>query len=128
MAVKRSDASVGKNRFARGKATMQDLSSAGYDVLGNKVPDSGTAGRGIMAMLLGGGAATVLSSKATLPTLAASSLYTQPGMKYVTPLLYKERPAVVQKVGEAIRRGSPFSSPLTNQFIPGGLLRPEENQ
>lgn len=128
MSVRRADTSVGKNKFARGRATMQDLSSAGYDVLGNKVPDSGTAGRGIMAMLLGGGAASVLSSKATIPTLAAGSLYTQPGMKYVTPLLTRERPAVVQKVGEAIRRGAPFSSPVTNQFVPGGLLRPEENQ
>ena len=127
MAVKRSDTSVGKNRFARGKATMQDLSSAGYDVLGTKVPDSGTAGRGIMALLLGGGAASI-NPKFGLPAVGGSLLYTKPGMKYATPLLYKERPAVVQKVGEAVRRGAPFSSPLINQFVPGGLLRPEENQ
>ena len=43
--------------LARGGARMQDLAETGADVIGTKVPDSGTAGRLALAMgTLGGGA------------------------------------------------------------------------
>jgi hypothetical protein len=59
-AVQRGDTSVRDRVTARGEALMQDLGTAGQNVLGNKVPDSGTAGRlltNIGSLGAGGGAA-----------------------------------------------------------------------
>ena len=47
-AVKAGDKSVGKGAFARGNANMQGLADNSMAVLGNNVPDSGTAGRGML--------------------------------------------------------------------------------
>ena len=54
-AVRAGDNSLGNRTFARGNSGMQDFAEAAQKVLGSKVPDSGTAGRGaMMAALLGG--------------------------------------------------------------------------
>ena len=106
-----------KSQYARGKALLQDLSSSGYDVLGNKVPDSGTAQRlGVAGMLTGG--ASLLNPKMVLPTALGSSLYTEQGMKYLMPLLTGERPQAVQQAGGMLRKVSPY--------LPYGLLTPQE--
>lgn len=55
-AVKSSDQSLRGSSYARGKALMQDLSSAGQNVLGQTLPDSGTAMRSLAPYLLAGGA------------------------------------------------------------------------
>lgn len=57
-AVKQGDKTVGKGARAKGQALMQDLATAGQQVLPSTVPDSGTVGRGLIAelpMLLGFG-------------------------------------------------------------------------
>jgi hypothetical protein len=106
-----------KSQYARGKALLQDLSNSGYDVLGNKVPDSGTAQRlGVAGMLTGG--ASLLNPKMVLPTALGSSLYTEQGMKYLMPLLTGERPQAVQQAGNTLRKLSPY--------LPYGLLTPQE--
>lgn len=43
--VRELDPTRGKRAFARGRAMMQPMATAGTEVLGKKVPDSGTAGR-----------------------------------------------------------------------------------
>lgn len=69
-AVKRGDTSVRDRVNARGEALMQDLGVAGQDVLGNKVPDSGTAGR-LVANLGGiGGVGTAAGVGVIEPTTA----------------------------------------------------------
>ena len=60
-ATKALDRSKDKGAFARGQALMQDLAGAGKRVMGNTVPDSGTAGR----MLLSGGAIGGLAAMAS---------------------------------------------------------------
>src|SRR6185312_8033426 len=50
-AVRGADKSVGKGASATGKALMQDFSTAGQSVLGNTYPDSGTAGRSLLATI-----------------------------------------------------------------------------
>lgn len=111
-----------KSQYARGKALLQDLSNAGYDVLGNKVPDSGTASRLGLATLATTGAGFV-NPKAIIPTAAASGLYTPFGMKYITPLLTTERPSVVNKYGTKLRAALPFgvgaSDPLLQSLLGG---------
>jgi len=103
-----------KNSFARGDALMQDLGDAGKSVLGNKVADSGTAGR----LLLGGGA---LGSYMINPAIPASlvggaGLYTQPSQKLLNALV-SQRPESAQAIANAVKQSSPY---LTPAFL--GLL------
>ncbi len=105
-AVRQSDKSKGKSQYARGQALMQDLSSAGYDVLGNKIPDSGTAGRlGVAGLLTGG--AQYLEPSAMLPTALATGIYTKPGMSAFNQLM-RRRPAAVERAGTGVRAAAPF--------------------
>lgn len=53
-AVKSADSSVRKRAVAHGTALMQDLAEAGKSVLPNKIPDSGTVGRALMNLGVGG--------------------------------------------------------------------------
>lgn len=78
-AVKTSDQSVRKGRFARGDALMQDLSDAAKSTMPSKVPDSGSIGRGLIA----GGAAGYIEPNLLAGALTAASLYTRPG-QYLT--------------------------------------------
>lgn len=72
-AVKAGDKSVGKGQFAKGNANMQGLSDASMKVLGSTVPDSGTAGRGLLA-----------GSILALPHIAAHPLATLGGIGAMT--------------------------------------------
>lgn len=83
-AVKMSDNSVRRGAFARGDSLLQDISDAGKSVLPNKYPDSGTAGRTLMALgTLGAGAGTAIAAPWAIPLLGAGALaagaYTRPG-------------------------------------------------
>jgi hypothetical protein len=117
-AVKGADNSVRKRAFSRGDALMQDLSDAGRGVLGDKYPDSGTAGR-LLPMLLGGGIATLAPAAVDHPiatALAATALgaaaapYTKTGQKLAAALLAGERPAVAKVVGDTLKSGAPYAA------------------
>jgi hypothetical protein len=116
-AVKALDRSKDKARFAEGRALMQDLSEAGKSVLGNKVPDSGTAGR----LLLGGGA-SLLDPTLTAPALlgAGSLMYTRP-MQGLLSGAASARPQGAQALADAVRRSSPLLIPAGSQ-VGLGLL------
>ncbi|KIG04886.1 Lytic transglycosylase catalytic [Burkholderia sp. MR1] len=118
-AVRNQDKSVGKGATATGNALMQDWSSAGQSVLGNKYPDSGTAGRSMLGYLLGGGA--FAAPHAILPTVAAAGAaaipYTQAGGKLAAALL-TQRPAVAVPIGNALTRyGVPLAAPAGNALV-----------
>lgn len=118
-AVKAGDKSVGKGAFATGNALMQDLSGAGQRVLGSKYPDSGTAGRGLMALLAPGGIAAGLTT-APMPTLATlggiglgSLPYTTAGQRAAAALL-TARPQFANAIGNAVTQFGP-------RVVAGGL-------
>lgn len=76
-AVRSADKSKDKAAYARGNALMQDLSEAGKSVMGNRVPDSGTAGRvGLGA--LAGSAAYALDPMVAAGLGTGAVMYTQP--------------------------------------------------
>lgn len=108
-AVKGMDKSRHHKAFAKGDALMQDLSSAGKSVLGNKVPNSGTADRlGALAALNPG----------TWPYIAAgipaSLLYTGPGQALSAGLLAGRQGPVAGLLGGAAQRlGLPAGMALT---------------
>lgn len=105
-----------KSQFARGRALLQDLSNAGYDVLGNKVPDSGTASRLGLAALATGGAG-FLDPSAAAGTAIASSLYTPFGMRFITPMLTSPRPEMINQYGTSLRGALPFAGSAINPLF-----------
>lgn len=113
-AARSGDSTVRRNATAHGDALMQDLASAGQNVLGNKVPDSGTAGRGILAWLLSGGAGYVNPVATIGGLLGGSTLYTSPAQKVLTGAV-SSRPAQAPIVADYIRY---LGNPLIPAFSP----------
>lgn len=113
-AVKALDKSKDKARFAQGDAMMQDLTDAGKAVLSQRVPDSGTPLRSIVAALGGAGVGGVLMPTTTLAAGGASLLgslaYTKAGTKTLQKLLV-ERPEFATELAAMIRRAG---------VVPGG--------
>lgn len=105
-AVRQSDRSKGKSQFARGQALMQDLSSAGYDVLGSKIPDSGTPSRLGLAGLLTG-AAQYVEPSTTLATALTTGAYTKPGMAAFNQFI-RRRPVAIERAGTGLRASAPY--------------------
>jgi hypothetical protein len=113
-----------KSQYARGKALMQDLSNPAYDVLGNKIPDSGTANRLALSGLLTG-AAHYIEPTAAVPTALASGLYTKPGMSLFQKLISPRSP-LVEKYGTKARAAIPFSGEIYDPFLQEILKRNQE--
>lgn len=116
-AVKSKDASVDKGKFAKGQALMQDISDPGKHVLGDKYPDSGTAGRLIVNLLMGGAGATGLgiASPQALGLLAAlAAPYTKLGGKALTAALTK-RPGFAAPLRGLLERISPVQGQISGQ-------------
>jgi len=96
-----------------------DLGQAAQSVLGNKYPDSGTAGRGLLALLTSGGLGAGLatapgSTLAGLAGIGAASLpYTRLGQR-ATAALLTARPQFAQPVGNAV-------TGLGRLIVPGSL-------
>lgn len=107
MAVRGSDVSKRKGRTATGEALMSDLANRATDVLGNKVPDSGTAGRGAMLAALTGGAAAV-NPKVAIPVMLGSGLYTDTGMSLLNKYLRANRPAPIQATSDLLKEAAPY--------------------
>lgn len=125
-AVKAADKSRGKSAFARGNATMQDWAEGGKQVLGNTVPDSGTAGRvmagaGMAATAGGVGLGAALSN----PIIAGMGLLglpylpllrDLPGYLAKSPNAYGRAAAATTKaLAPAAARGAPAAFGLLNQ-------------
>ncbi len=109
-AVKATDRSKDKARFAEGNALMQDLSDKGKAVLGPKVPDSGTPFRSMAALLAGGGAAGMtMGPGAVAGVLAAPALYSRAGQNALAAILTK-RPDLAEPVANALRRIGPAAA------------------
>lgn len=107
--IRQTDPTLRKGAFARGQALMQDLGDAGKAVLGNKVPDSGTmlramvAGPTGLAGLAGLYAVNPLAAAGAAGTAAtAMGAYTRPGVNTLATLLAR-RPASAPAVARLMR-------------------------
>lgn len=101
-AVRAADRSKDKSQFATGNALMQDLSETGKTVLGNKLPDSGTPYRGMLPLLLGGGAGVAGYPALAAGMLAGPALYSAPGQRMAATLL-TQRPAGANALANQFR-------------------------
>ncbi len=105
-AVRQADKSVRKGAFARGNAPMQDLANRGVSVLGSKVPDSGTAARGMTGALLTGGASYVDPMVGTLTALLSAPYY-----KYGEKAFFAPRPESFSEAVQRARTAAPYAVP-----------------
>lgn len=81
-AVRAQDASKDHSAFAKGTARQQKLGEAGEAVLGNREPDSGTAGRLGAMDVATGGAAAIMQNPLVLGAMGSVPfLYSQAGLK-----------------------------------------------
>lgn len=123
-AVRQADRSVRDRATARGDALMQDLASAGTNVLGNRVPDSGTAGRLMMNLGAGGtaaaGMAGMISPAVAIPGAAGLAMYTTP-MQRLLGGAVSVRPDFAQPVSRALQQAAPAFAPFGGQ-VGLGLL------
>lgn len=113
-AVRALDKSKDKGAFARGTALGQDLGDAGKSVLTSKVPNSGTADRGLANMLLVGGSA--LNPNVAIGALGGAALYTSPAQRALLAAA-ASRPAAAQPAAEALRKSSPMLVPGITQLL-----------
>lgn len=115
-AIRGADRSVRDRATARGEALMQDLGNAG-NMLGNRVPDSGTVGRGLLAGV-GLGAGTLnLGIPAGL--IAGAAAYTPPVQNALAALISR-RPADAPKISNYLRQltqsGGVLTVPMVEQM------------
>lgn len=117
-AIRSADDSVRGRAVGRGTALMQDLGNAGQQVLGNKVPNSGTADR----LMLGGAGlgAGLLNPAIPLGLLGGAAMYTSP-MQSLLRGAVASRPQSAQAVRDTLLQASPGLLPGAAQ-IGLGLL------
>jgi hypothetical protein len=111
-AIRGADGSVRHRAVGRGTALMQDLGNAGQQVIGNKVPNSFTTDR---ALIAGGGlGAYFLDPSIPASLLAAGAMYTKP-MQGLLSGAVTARPQSAQAIADALRKASPALIPLGAQ-------------
>ena len=98
-------ASAGNKATASGMGRFMDEANAATNVLGNSVPNSGTAGRAMIgAGLLGGATAAPVIGPLAAKSLAAGAAYSPLGMKVLTNLATK-RPQMMKNMQPAVSTG-----------------------
>lgn len=136
-ATRRLDPSLNKAQFARGDALMQELAQHASSVMGNKVPDSGTAyrsalktGGALLAAALGGHEIPFVGPAAALAAAGVglgSLPYTQTGTKLLAKVL-TQRPDALRALGGGFKRsattagklGAPAGVALANALAQSG--------
>lgn len=112
-AVQQADRTVRKRATARGEALLQDLAAAGQNVIGNKVPNSFTTDRMLIA---GGGLGAGLVNPAIPASLLGTGLlYTAPVQGLLTRAV-ASRPDSAKAVADALRKASPGLGLLGGQL------------
>ncbi len=108
--VRAGDKSLNKRQFAHGNALMQDLADAGKDVLGQKVPDSGTPFR--LMNIAGVSGAPFLDPSVLGIAGALGAAYTPPVQAVLRAAMLR-RPEALRAAGAALPAlGAPAGATL----------------
>lgn len=106
--IKQADKTARRRAFGRGDALMQDLADAAQNVIGNRYPDSGTAGRALFA----GGLATMMGHpEAVLGLGAGAAPYTSPGINLLRRYAAATPGPLRNALAGAVRKSGPFLAP-----------------
>jgi hypothetical protein len=103
--IRSADDSVRKRAVSRGEALMQDLGNAGQQVLGNKVPDSGTVGRGLAS--IGALATAAIHPAIPIGLGIGGAAYTGP-LQSALRAAVSSRPQIAKPVAKTIRDVAPL--------------------
>jgi len=111
-ATKKADQSIRKNQFSQGDALLQDYATTGQRVLGDKYPDSGSAGRYAM---MGGGSLAAAMDPASAATalgglLAGAGVYTPVVQDLLRSSITRNASKGARMVGRAIDNAAPSLS------------------
>lgn len=108
-AIKASDKSVGKGNFAKGNAKLQaQLGDPSVNVLGQAVPDSGTAGRMMLSHGLLAGIPYLMGHPGVAGAiLAPAALYGSSGGRAAMFAALARRPELARILGQGIQNASP---------------------
>jgi len=106
-ASRQMDLSLRKIGTTQGNAVMQDFANAGRSVLGETLPNSGTADRAMSAMVLGGG--YMIDPMLAASIVAGRGAYTPVGQKALAAALAKRTPAM-RASGDVLRRLAPAAA------------------
>lgn len=127
-AVKATDDSLRHRAFSHGKALFQDIAEEAEKTIGNKYPDSGTAGRSLFSLAALGAYAAVkpalLAGEAAL-----GAAYATPGVKRALTAAVAKRPEAAKGVAHTLESAAPFaarSAGVAGGFGIGGRETPEE--
>jgi hypothetical protein len=96
------------------------LAQTAQPLLGNTVPDSGTAGRGLMGALL------ALHNPLLAAKAAVGAVPYLPGVRNVMPALLTSRPAWMQAAGTAAGRAAPYVGGMLGQAVSGPVSQPND--
>lgn len=112
-AIQTADDSVRKRAVSRGTSLMQDLGNAGQSVLGNKVPNSFTTDR---ALIAGGALGSYLVNPAIPASLVGgAAMYSRP-MQGLLSAAVSARPQAAQAIANSFDQNAARFLPLTTQF------------
>ncbi len=107
--------------LAKGEGRMQQLAETGADVIGTKVPDSGTAGRLALTMGTLGGGAAIDPVTTGLVAGGTGAVYSPLGQAILagTRKGGRDIPGIMQGAGAAMR--SPAAAGLLSQQVPSPI-------
>ena len=103
-AVKATDPSLRKGAFARGQALMQDVAKKAEQTIGNKYPDSGTAGR---LSQIGSFGAYAYNPLLAIGEAGVAGAYEIPQIRNALLALVAKRPEMAGEVANYLRLASP---------------------
>jgi hypothetical protein len=123
-AVKKADPRVRQRGIARGEALEVPMAQAAVEKLAQRVPESGTTPRALLAGgLMGGGYFEPTAAALTgLGLTAGAGAYTSPMQRLLQTFLTR-RPQAAGIYGGGLRRAAPTLSPVAPQAL-GGLIGP----
>lgn len=113
-AVRASDKSMRKGKYARGEALMQDLSDAGRSVMSGTIPNSGTADR---LMLSAGALGTGLYNPLIPAGLMAASIPYLGGVNRLAAAALARRPGFAPQIAEGVRSVIPAAGVVATQMM-----------
>lgn len=112
-AVRAADRSGNKRAFAAGNAMSQELADSARSVMGNRVPDSGTARRLLTGGGLAGGAAMIEPNALAIGAIGAAPYL--PGIEAIVRNALLSRPAGAAQFANTLRnRGNALAVPLVS--------------
>lgn len=118
-AVKALDPTRNKGGFARGGAMLQDLAEPAKTVLSQSVPDSGTAGRLLATILMGGAPVASLVHPAAGAAILPAAAYAPGVQRAVASLLAGRQQPMLKATAQGMRTLTPTLGALLAGQVAG---------